>query len=186
LLSAKIKESVRADFEGRLEALRSELRRSEEEFRADLRAKEVRLNRLAGEALEGRARRQAHIAIRKIEALEAVWSKFNKLGALKFGALAFSRFNLEKMEEEASRNANVRKLAETFSGVELADVLTDTKGETERLYVPEIVWAIFSAYQSILVTCSMHMKALAFGIEKASELIKWDKVAEVTKAVLPH
>lgn len=56
----------------------------------------------------------------------------------------------------------------------------------ERIYIPEIIWATFSAYGSILTTCYMHLGIIATGTENAGNIIKWEKVFSLTKSVLPH
>lgn len=185
-LTASIREKVRADFETRIEAVRSDMRKTEENLRSDLRTKEAQIAALRDGALEGLSKRQAILSTRRIEALEKVWEKFNSLGRLKFGAMSFARLNIEEIEKLNSGDENIRKFVETLSVGDVVETMKDVSGSNERLHLPDIVWAIYSAYSSILVTCHVHMKALSAGIAGASKLIKWDKVSELAKVVLPH
>lgn len=185
-LTASIRERVRADFETRIEAVRSDMRKTEENLRSDLRAKEAQIAALRDDALSGLSKRQAILSTRRIEALEKVWEKFNSLGNLKFGAMSFARLNVEEIEKLNAGDANIRKFVETLSVGDVVETMKGVQGANERLHLPDIVWAIYSAYKSIVVTCHVHMKALSAGILDASRLIKWDKVSELAKLVLPH
>ncbi|WP_282950210.1 MULTISPECIES: hypothetical protein [unclassified Sphingopyxis] len=185
-LTATIREKVRADFETRIETVRSDMRKAEENLRGDLRAKEAQIAALRDGALSGLSQRQGILSTRRIEALEKIWEKFGSLGNLKFGAQSFARLNIEEIEKLNVGDPNIRKFIETLSVGDVVETMKGVKGSNERLHLPDIVWAIYSAYSSILVTCHVHMKALSAGISDASKLIKWDKVSELAKVVLPH
>lgn len=185
-LAAWIKEGVRSDFETSLERLRNDFRRAEEQLRSDLRDREAEIASIRAGALEGRAKRQATIASRRIESLERIWEKFTKAGSLKFSALMFGQIDMEKVEQTSHIDENLRQMIELMAGADPTETLKEISGGAERMYVPDLVWATYQAYLSILLTSWAHLKAVAAGIEKAGKLIKWEKVSEVTKAVLPH
>lgn len=185
-LAAKIRESVRADFESEIERVRSDLRKNEELFRNELQLKENQMNALREGALAGRSHRQAIIAQRKIDALDTIWQKFKRLAALKFMSEMFAKLNLEEIEKKAPKDPKIRQFVDALSGNDPLETLKEISATNEQIYVPDIVWAIYSAYSSILTTCYIHMKALSLGVNEAGSFIKWDLVANLAKAVLPH
>lgn len=68
LILTRLKATVQHEFDGKLEALRTDLRKSEESFRADLRAKETDIQVLRSGALSGMASRQATLDKRRLQA----------------------------------------------------------------------------------------------------------------------
>ena len=68
-IKARIEQSVRSGFEARLEALRSDLRRSEEQLKSELHSKEVQISALRDGILSGRTQRQALLDKRRLEAI---------------------------------------------------------------------------------------------------------------------
>mgnify|MGYP007037817717 CR=1 FL=1 len=59
LITTRLKASVQHEFDEKLEAIRTEFRKSEESFKSDLRAKENQIAALQGGALSGMVSRQA-------------------------------------------------------------------------------------------------------------------------------
>ena len=78
-IKARIEGSVRAGFEAKLETLRSDLRRSEEELKSELRSKEAQITALRDGILSGRAQRQALVDKRRLEAVDGLWAAYTDL-----------------------------------------------------------------------------------------------------------
>lgn len=185
-LVAYINQKVRADFEARIASIRSDFRKSEEQLRADLRVKESRIATLADAGLSAQSRRQERIATRRSEALESIWLKFHALSPLKAGAMFYQTLQIEKVEKAAVDDPNVKQFLSMIPNGDLSEVAAEIKLTFERIYVPDIVWAVFSAYSSILFTIALHLQAMKLGLEDSGKFITWDKVFETVKAVLPH
>ena len=69
-IKAGIEKSVQHGFDAKIETLRTELRKSEETFKSDLRSKESQISALRDGVLSGRAQRQALLDKRRLEAVE--------------------------------------------------------------------------------------------------------------------
>lgn len=186
ILVAYINEKTRANFENQIEGVRSELRRTEDAFRAELQSKERYLATLVDSAIADQSGRRERIAARKIEALESIWQKFGALGKLKASAIFYQNFKIEAIEKEAKNNQNLQSFLKDMAKYDLSEVAASTKPTFERLYIPEIVWAIYSAYSSILFTIGIHLHAMSLGIEDPGKLISWDKLHTTVTSVLPH
>lgn len=186
VLVSYINEKTRNNFENQIEGVRSELRSAEDVFRAELQSKERYLATLVERAFADQSGRRERIAARKIEALESIWQKFGALGQLKASALFYQNFKIEVIEKEAQNNEKLQSLLKDMAKHDLAEVANSARPTFERLYIPDIVWAIYSAYSSILFTIGLHLKAMSLGIEEPGKLIKWDKVHTTVTSVLPH
>jgi hypothetical protein len=185
-LLAYINEKTRANFENQIESVRSDLRKAEDAFRAELQSKERHFTTLVDSAFADQISRRELIAARKIEALESIWRKFSILGQLKASAIFYQNFKIEAIEREAQTNKNLQSLLKNMTKYDLSEIATSAKPDLERLYIPEIVWAIYSAYNSILFTIGLHLQAMSLGIEEPGKLINWDKVHTTVTSVLPH
>jgi hypothetical protein len=71
---AKVEKRIQHNFDEKLEALKAQLRRDEEQLKADLRARDDEIAALRSGALSGMASRQAALDKRRLEAIEKVWS----------------------------------------------------------------------------------------------------------------
>lgn len=56
----------------------------------------------------------------------------------------------------------------------------------ERPFVPEITWACFSAYITLLTFNLVRYKTLKLGIEEPQKFFNTENVKSILKAVLPH
>ena len=72
VISTRLAKSVQHEFDSKLEALRTNFRKNEESFKADLRAKETQIEALRSGAMAGLANRQAALDKRRIEAVPSV------------------------------------------------------------------------------------------------------------------
>lgn len=185
-LVSLVKERVRAQIDERLEKLRSELRKTEDAVRSDLKRYEEEVGSLRTGVLEGRAQRQAKVSSRRIDSLEELWGKFQRLGRFKFMATTYSMLKLDQVEKEIGVNDGLQEFIRTIMGDGFDQIIDKTNAGTERIYVPEIVWATYSAYSSIMFSIYAHMKALSLGIEDGSKLMDFEAVGKLAKAVLPH
>lgn len=78
LIVTRLRASVRHEFNEKLEMLRADLRKSEESFKADLRAKETQIEVLRSGALLGMTSRQTTLDKRRLEAVEQLWGRYRE------------------------------------------------------------------------------------------------------------
>jgi hypothetical protein len=69
---AKVEKGIQHNFDQKLEELRAQLRRDEEQLKADLRTRDDEIAALRSGALSGMASRQAALDKRRLEAIEKV------------------------------------------------------------------------------------------------------------------
>ncbi len=113
LILTRLKASVQHEFDTKLETLRADLRKSEESFKADLRAKEIQIEVLRSGALSGLASRQAAMDKRQLEAVEQLWAGVETLIPLKSAVTVMSIVKFEKSLELASQDHRTSILCTT-------------------------------------------------------------------------
>ena len=91
-----------------LEAVKAELRQTEEGFKSRLRIGEAQITALQSALLNGRSHRLSLLDKRRMEAVEAIWSAVGKLAPLKNLAAQFSVV-LPMFTEEDRRDPKVRE-----------------------------------------------------------------------------
>ena len=185
LIVTRLRASVRHEFNEKLEMLRADLRKSEESFKADLRAKETQIEVLRSGALLGMTSRQTTLDKRRLEAVEQLWGGIEELGNLKTAAWFMSGFNFEKSSEIASENPRVREFFATIGQTFDPGKLQASDVNKSRPFVSEIARALFSAYQAIVLYAVVQLQMLKAGVKDA-KLLTPDHVNKLTKAALPQ
>ncbi len=183
---SRIQKGVQHKFDEKLESIRADLRKNEELFKSELRAKEVEIAALRDGVLGGRANRQALLDKRRIEAVERVWAAVNTLGAYKFISASMAIVNFDVAAKEAPRNENVRKFFELIGSQVPAGKTVDHPAKNEQPFVSPLAWAYFSAYQAIVIGAYAQAKILEIGLEEPGKFLNKDYVRNLLKAALPH
>jgi hypothetical protein len=83
LIITRLSNSVKYDYDTKIESLRSDLRRKEEMFKSELAAKASQIEALRSGALSVAANRQAAIFERQLVAIEKLWEAMVSLGPAK-------------------------------------------------------------------------------------------------------
>ena len=183
LILARLKASVEHEFNAKLEALRTDLRKSEESFKADLRAKETQIEVLRSGALSGLASRQAALDKRRLEAIEQLWVGVEKLQPLKFASSMMASFDFTKSLQMASPDQKVRDFFSTLGKGFGPDKLEKLDAHKARPFVSEIAWALFAAYQAILYHALVQLQMLQVGADL--KILNVEHVTKLAKAALP-
>lgn len=184
-LKARIERSVQHTFDAKLEAIRADLRGTEERLKSDLRLKEAEISALRDGVLSGRAQRQALLDKRRMDAVERVWAAVMALTPYRVAASMMVSLNLKAVVEEAPRHAGVRKLAELITRLP-PNFKLENVAKNERPFVSPMAWAYFSAFQTVLLTIYTQAKALEIGLENSDKFIKIDSIRDMLKKALPH
>ena len=177
--------SVQHDYDKKLEALRTELKKSEEQFKTDLRAREAELAAIRGGALTNITVRQTALAQRRIEAVDCVWAatvegaKFNML------LMLVQIFNIPALVKAgASDKAKIQQILEAL-GKTIPDIENIDGGAAKhRPYISELAWAYFNAYTSIIGMAFATFKILEVG-EDPNKFLAEDKFIPMLKSSLP-
>ena len=184
-IKAEIERSVRHKFDAKIETLRGDLRKNEEEFKSELRLKETEISALKDGVLGGRVNRQAMLDKRRLETVERVWAAVTELAPFKLVSALMVSIKFDAAAEAASRDPKVRSVFTTI-GLPGSGKMPENPAKNERPFVSPIAWALLSAYQAVLTVSALQMKILELGAEGASSLINTEKVKTLLKAALPH
>ncbi|WP_045837034.1 hypothetical protein [Hyphomicrobium sp. 99] len=157
---------VQHHFDQRIENLKSELRRTEQKFSAELDARERQLRSIADATLSLRSARQSALDVRRLQAVEKLWSAKIATDQMQIAARFLSNLNLKEVFKAAEDgDSRVQKLAEnlhTMAGLDGLD-MKPASALSERPFVPADIWALFGAYQSVLIQSVAVLKALSNG-----------------------
>lgn len=185
LITTRLTKSVQHEFDGKLESLRTELRNSEEVFRADLRAKEAEITVLRSGAMTSMASRQTAVDKRRLEAIEQIWSGFVALGPAKRIMIMLSGFNFDRVFAEVPHNKELRqvfKVAGAGLDENSIDFGTPLKA---RPFVSPMAWALYSAYQAIVMQAVAKLRLAELGVGN-KQLIDTEDTKKLVKAALPY
>jgi hypothetical protein len=141
LIITRLTNSVRHEFNEKLEKLRSELRKQETAFKADLDAKEKEITDLRSGALSTMVSRQVALDKRRLDAVDQLWSAATKLSRFKGQSGMMSAIKFPNMAEEAERNPEARRVFEPMSAAEDLKKLDLSEAAAARPYVSPMAWA---------------------------------------------
>jgi len=155
LLITRLGLAIKNEYDEKLEALKSELKNNQEEFKADLQKKETELSALRSGSLSGITNRQQVVFQRKLEAVEKVWSGVHIMRKSKevFRVLHFITY--EKEGKQKTKTDKFQYILDEVTKIEeknedrFPDLLKYT--EKEQPFVSEILWAHLKAYQYTIV-----------------------------------
>ena len=185
LIATRLTKSVQHEFDTKLESLRCELRKNEELFKADLRAKETEISVLRSGAMTAMASRQVAFDKRRLEAIDQLWSTYIDLGPAKMILVLMSGYNLEKVFERAPHEPKLREVFK-MTGAGFDEKKIDFGiAQKARPFVSPMAWALFSAYQAIVMQAVATLRLIEFGIGN-KDLLDKIHVKKLVKAALPN
>jgi hypothetical protein len=184
-IAASITKGVQHRFDREIEKLRADFRQSEERLKSELRDKEAEIAVLRSNVLAGSAGRQALLDKRRFDAVEKVWTAVNDLAQLKALSASMAVLNFKAVAKEAS-NPKMQQFLKTI-GAAAPDVKAlKNVARDERPFLPEIAWAYFAAYTTILYGQFMRFKVLQIGLDDADTYLTNETAIRILKAALPH
>lgn len=181
LIQNRLKAAVEHEFNTKLSALQSELRNSEEMFKAELRAKEVEIQALQNSALSAMTGRQMAVDKRRLEAIDQLWSAVNDLSRSRGIATTISVFKFSEVSKRIETEPKLREFFKAFGEVNLPETLKED-GWRARPHVSRLAWAYFSAFRSIIAVSTAKLYLLQKGLGGDFPI----SVANMVKAALPH
>lgn len=166
-LLAKISESVRYDYDTKLEGLRSELR-----------AKESQIAALRDGALAHMVAAQTAASQRRLKAADDLWKAVTEWNAL---AGAVKHMEVIKFEECSAAIQAEPKLREFFQLLQknIPDFAGIGVGSASaRPYLSDLAWALYSAYMTVFIVAASQIKLLSEGVDarKFFDFAATDKV----------
>ena len=184
LILTRLKASVQQEFDQKLENLRADLRKTEELFKAELRAKETEIEALRSGALSGLVSRQVALDKRRLDAIDQLWAGIETLAPLKMAALWMAPIKFANSLKLASEDQKVRDLFGKVPGNIDLKSFPKIDVHQSRPFVSEIAWALFSAYQAIVGYSAVQLQMLKMGAN-FPDLLNTEHVSKLAKAALP-
>lgn len=185
LIASRLTKSVEFEFNSKLEALRAEQRKAEEELKAELRAKEAQINSLQSGALAAMLSRRQALDKRRLEATDQIWAAVQALAPARTVATYMSLIKWDSASAEAQRDPNARKFFETLGQGFDPKQLDLSMAHKARPFLSPPVWASYSAFSAVCMHGAMRQIALKFGLGD-KELADLGTINKLVLAALPH
>jgi hypothetical protein len=172
-----------------LEQFKASLKQDEERLKSALIAQNNQIEALQRGALSGMEARHTTLDRRRLEAFEKIWSAVVSMRALENSVLAiFARLKIDAIVPLAKDNKDFG---------EWLGVILDAAGvkefvlkdhpvhliQKEQLFVPPIVWAMYSAYQAVVFYPLAPLYALKGGLDPAGMVDSKATYALITAAL---
>jgi hypothetical protein len=166
VIITRLTRSVQHEFDVHLEGIRTQLRNSEETFKAELRQRDDAIAAARSASLSALTASRGVFDKRRIDAVDEV---LRAIAVLATGKWAVTKISIYNMSEVSARIENEPKLIQLFTLTspnhqKLMDDLKLAIALSARPYISELTWALFSAYQSVIVFCASLISLLQQGI----------------------
>lgn len=185
LVTARLKASVQHEFDRKIEVVRTDLRNSEEQFKADLQSKASEMQVLRASVISGLVNRQAELDKRRIVAVERVWSAITSLAQAKSVSGIMAHINLNVAGQGVTHQQKLRAL---FGDIgQLCDInsFKAIDATHERPFISPTAWAFFAAYKAACVAPVILVQGFKNGLD-ATTLIDTKQINKLIEAALPH
>ena len=185
ILKESIKNDIAHEYNQKLEKLRAKLRKSDEEFKAEIRAKEKEIEAIRQGALSGIANRQSLLFEKEVSAVESLWCSVIDLSSAKQIAATMAVIDFEAASEETAKNHRAREMFEMLGGDLKLTSLKTIEANKVRPFISPVAWAFYSAYSAIIFHAVVQMHMLQKGIN-IPNIMNNTKLIDVVKIALPH
>ena len=174
LIITRLKNSVKNEFDSKLEILRS-----------DLKSKEAQIESLRSGAMAGLLTRQGALYERKLQAIDQIWSSVKELEKAKYISATLGMLKFEKCAKESARNPKFRQLIETIGGNFDPNSLDLSGAKKARPFLTSLAWAYYSAYSAVIMQAVAVMQVLKIGVDDAEKFLNFENTNSLLKTVLP-
>lgn len=184
VIAARITSGVQHRFNAQIEQLRTELRSKEEQWKSELRNNEAELVALRSNVLAGRANRQALLDKRRFEAVEKVWKAVNDLASYKWLSSMMAIMKYDAVAAQA-HDPKMQRFLETIGNApdhtKYVNVARD-----EQPFLPDLAWAYFQAYSTILLGNYARYSLLRTGMRDAKDVFDAEAIKKILRSTLPQ
>ena len=183
-LRTTVQRDVNHRYDKKIEELKSDLRNTEETFRAELRQKEQEISALRDGAMAMRAQRLAMVDKRRLEAVEKLWEATKDLGAFKHISNMATIIKFDEAAKRAKSDPEIRELFKSMAGPALDRSEPTGAAESEEPFLSPQSWALFSSYKAILGFAVARWKLLVVGLGD-EKFLKDAQLREMLSTTLP-
>lgn len=175
LILTRLKNSVKNEFDSKLEILRSELK-----------SKETQIESLRSGAMSGLITRQGALYQRKIEAIDQIWSAVKELEKAKHISATLVTLKFEECAKESARNPQFRSFIEAVGRNLDPKSLNLSGASLARPFITPLAWAYYSAFSTVIMSAVIRMQILKIGVDEAEKYLNSEHSNKLLKTVLPH
>jgi hypothetical protein len=185
VITTRLTNSVRHEYDEQIENLKTILRKSEENLKAEIRKKESEIEALRSGALSSIVNRQVALYEKQIIAVEQLWNSVIALGPAKTVSHTMASIKFDVASKRAASDPKVREMFNTVGGnFDLKNFKTPDASKT-RPFISPLAWAFYSAYESIVMNAALKLQMLKSGLDMV-EIINDDHFKNLIIAALPH
>jgi hypothetical protein len=184
-LIARLKSSIKFEYDTRLEDLRAELKRKESKLENQIRRREQDINDVRQTAIAALQNRESAVGERRFAAVDQLWASVIAMRKARASLQMMSVLKFEAVSEEIERDANLQQVMSVMFQDADFEIFADTGAQTARPFVTDLAWSIYSAYQAILMHAVAKQYLLKSGID-GRKFFNFEAATELVKAVLPH
>lgn len=185
LIITRLTNSVKHEYNEKIEKLKNQLRMNEEEFKTDLKLKEAQIEALRSGALSNISSRQTSIFNRQLIAIEELWELVISLAPAKTASFYISTFRVENLTKEViNKNPKLKSFIAVAGNIDL-EQFTATQFLKSRPFISPVTWAYYSAYRSILVHAAIRLQLLSKG-QDMGEVVDIKQIISLITIALPH
>jgi hypothetical protein len=185
VITTRLTNTVKHEFDAKLEHLKAEFRASERTLEAKLAQRSAELEALRSGALGGIAQRRALLDKRRLEAIDQLWGTLIRNQSSRSLAMTMAVMNLEELGKQVKEDRRVSEFVKVAGGGFEPSKQDHITGSLARPYVSDMAWAIFSAIQAITSYYVAHWVALSNGID-SRKMVANESVHKLILAVMPE
>jgi hypothetical protein len=176
-------------FDRKIVALKAKFDRDEQWLKAQIARNSVEVEALKAAALSNLALRRADLDRRRVEAVAVLWQSVVELAPHKFAAQMCQKINFEELFTQVTgSNSTAQKTREMAAMILKMSGADEGKYNntpaTHRVFVPEIAWAMYSAYATLAPIGTLQLVTAKNGLD--GSMLKASTVVAVAKKALPH
>jgi len=173
-------------YQERLANVESNLRRVEDEAKGEIQARAQEIEALRNSALSPLTSRRTALDSKRIDAIERLWSTIIALSQMSSAVSMAGTTKFEEVATAVKKNEEMRyifgKLAERYDIHDFGKIRHD--GQSARLFISDYGWALFSAYEAIVVGSVVQLQLVAIGYNP-DEHMDISQIARTAQAALP-
>ncbi|TOE34300.1 hypothetical protein [Vibrio parahaemolyticus] len=184
LIVTRLTNSVKHEYDVKLEAIKANHKESEQRFQAELQKRDLQVEAIRDSALSGLAHQKSLLFEKQLDAVDNLWKSFVALSPAKVVSTMMSRINIDEVSKTIARDTNLQEFFKMIGQNVDLETLGGVNSTSLRPFVSEPIWAYFSAYQSIVLHYVVLAKMFELGLDK--KMTKSEELVKLVSKVLPH
>lgn len=176
ILKEFLTNSIKHDYDIKLEELKSKLKEQETETSI-----------LRNGALQGVVHRQSELYKYQLNAVSTVWNKIIEFKKMKGLSATKHSIPFKVLSDKANEDSRIQEILNMVTGeFNIADDLNTDSVSKVRPYLSPLSWAYFSAYHSILFHDALEISLQKIGSSDIVKQENWnDNLVNIVKLALP-